>query len=144
MVVDECAIEYDPSVRPQRPGNYVGRVCGVAPIYRRPQLTLGIRLHDHAAEIGNLLVNLVELLLPPLRHFRIERIEGAEPSDLLRHADIHSYAQLHAIWPKHIGDASKLWNKIRVEDVEVGVHVADIAPVDADGSQQSCILHRAR
>src|SRR5271165_2820914 len=91
MVVNKRAIEDDSSMRLQHLRNYIRRFRSITPIHRRPQLSLGVRLHDHAAEIRNLPVDLVELLFPPSSNLWIERIEGVESTDLLWHTDVDRY-----------------------------------------------------
>src|SRR5664279_31359 len=142
MVVNKRAIEDDPSMWLQCVRNYICRFRGSTPIHRRSQLSLGVRLHDNAAEIRNLPVDLVELLFPPCNNLWIERIEGVQSTRVLWHAEVHRYPQLHAVRSKHISNACELWNEIRVENVEVGVHVTDVASVDTDRRQQSRVLSR--
>ena len=40
---------------------------------------LGIRFHQEAAEVRNMLIDLLRALLPPTSHLRIEGISGLKP-----------------------------------------------------------------
>ena len=102
MVVNKCAIENESSMRLQRLRNYIRRFRNITPIHRRSQLSLGVRLYNHAAEIRNLAVHLVKFLSPPSSNLWIERIEGVQSTDLIWHVNVHRHPQLHAVRSKYM------------------------------------------
>src|SRR5215469_3575211 len=144
MVVNKSTVEDHAAVWFQRSCDYIGGFRGIAAVHRRTQLTFGIGLYDHTAEIRYLPVNFVELLPPPLIYLGIERIERFQPTYLLRHTDVHCNTELHAISAKHIGNPRQLWDEVRIEDVKIRIYVIDVASIDADGCQRSRILRGAR
>jgi hypothetical protein len=95
-------------------------------------LSLRIGFYHHATKVRNLPVNFGELLLPPSADIRIQRIERLQATDLFGHADIHCKRKLHAVGTKCLRNARKLRNEIGIENMKIGVHVVDDAPIDAD------------
>lgn len=75
MVVNKSTVEDHAAVWFQRSCDYIGGFGGIAAVHRRTQLTLGICLYDHTAEIRYLPVNFIELLPPPISYLGIERVE---------------------------------------------------------------------
>src|SRR5215469_15722974 len=108
MVVNKRTVEDHSAMWLQRSRNYIGGFRWIAFVNRRTQLTLGIRLDDHTAEIRYLPVNFVELLHPPISYLRIERVERLQSTYLLGHTDVHCYTELHAISSKHIANPRQL------------------------------------
>ena len=75
MVVDEGPIEQHPAVRFQSARQHVRRVHRSAAILRRSGASFRICLHDKSTQVGNLRIHLIDRLLPPGDHPRIERVE---------------------------------------------------------------------
>ena len=140
VVVDEGAIEHDAAMRLEGAGDHVGGVGRRSAIGRGPEAALGIGLHDEAAEIRDVPVNLVHLLAPPLGDPRIQRIKRVEPADDFGAAEIDGQRKLHAPGTEHIGDAADLRDETVFENAGGGVHVIDRASVDADRGQQASVL----
>ena len=91
IVVNEGAIKHDSTMRLQGFGQHVGSVGGTSAVTVWTGLSFGISLHGDAGEVRDVLINLVELGIPPGRHLRIERIECAEAADFLRAGDIDAH-----------------------------------------------------
>ena len=68
----------DAAVRRKRVGKHVGAVGVRASVVLRARLAFGIRLDDEAAEIGNVSIDLVDLVAPPQAHRRILGVGALE------------------------------------------------------------------
>ena len=81
VVIDKRPVENDPAMRRKRVRDHVGCLCGRPAVGRGTGPALGIRFYDKSAEIGNLLVNLVNFLAPPFGNARIQRIKRIQATD---------------------------------------------------------------
>src|ERR1700689_1226135 len=118
MVVDECAIEHDASVRLQCAGQEVCRVDGRATVLRRACATLGISLDGETAEVGDDGVDLIDFVRPPLDHARIERVEGGEAANALGARDVHRESKLYAPRAERRSQAGEFMDMLRGQEVE--------------------------
>src|SRR5215472_14028316 len=76
VVIDEGAIENDASMRLQSASHHVGGVGVSAAIRRRAGTALRIGFDEESAQVGNVAVDFVYFLAPPIGNARIKRIEG--------------------------------------------------------------------
>jgi hypothetical protein len=98
--IDERAPHDDAAVRRERPGQHVGAVGVGAPVVLRPGLALGVGLDEEAAEVGDVVVDLVDLRLPPGAHGGIERIGGLESAQLDGRAEARGQVHAHPVGAK--------------------------------------------
>src|SRR5215471_5242922 len=84
VVVNECPVKNNTTVRLQRARDRIGRVGGRASVGRRAELTFGVSFDDKASEIGNQPVYVIHLLAPPLLDASIKRIEGVQAANCFR------------------------------------------------------------
>ena len=118
IVVDKGAIEHYSAVRRESMRQHVGSVGWAAAIAGGAGLAFRIGFDRDAREIGNLLVDLVDLCGPPGFHIGIERIEGLEAADFLRAGDIDADGEPHAPWPHGVGDARQAFDHVRRQEKE--------------------------
>ena len=140
VVVNEGPIKNDSTVGLQRARNHVGCIGRCSAICRRTKSALGIRFDHEPTEVGNMLVNFVDLLAPPFADPRIERIKRVETTHDFRAAQIDGQRELHAPGTKHVGDAADLRNETVLENTRSCVHVVDGAAIDPDRCQQTSVL----
>lgn len=144
MVIHKRAIKKNAPVRLQGAGQ------GVGSIRRRPAVggwtrtPLGICLDHEAAEVRDLLVDLVNLGLPPLNNSGIPWIKAVQVSEDLRTTQIDRHSQAHTPRTKHIRDAGQLRKEAVVNNPWIGIHIIEGATGDADRGQQTCVFHGAR
>ncbi len=144
IVVDEAAIEHDSAVRFEGACDCVRGLCGRASVFGWPDAAFGVGLDDEAAEVGNQLVDLIYLLLPPRRDLRVYGIEGCEAADDLRAGEIDGERHAHSPWAECVCDARQLMQHRWIERAQVGVYVVDRASVEPDRSEQAAVLRYAR
>ena len=141
MVVDETAIEDHAAVRRQRARDDVGRVGVRAAVGRWTDAPFGIGLQDEAAEVGNRLDRARRRAPSTRRSTRwIERVEGVEPAERLRAAEIDRKRQPHAPRPQDVGDTRDLRDEPGRQHERVRVDVVDRDAVDAERRQQPAVL----
>ena len=115
----------------------------VRPYSRRAEPAFGVGLEHEAAEVGNRLVDFVDLALPERDGRRVERIERADAADLPRAGEVERQEQLHAPRPEDVGDAGDLRQQLGRDHADVGVDVVDRAAVDADRRHQPGVVAHA-
>jgi hypothetical protein len=95
-------------------------------------LALRVRFDQKAAEIGDLLVDLVRLFDPPLPHGGVRGIGRALSANFDRRTEARGQPDLHAVRPKHVGKRLHLCDGRRREDLGARVHVVEDGSVDAE------------
>ena len=110
---------------------------------RRADAAFGVGLDDEAAEVGDQLVDLIDLLLPPGGDARIDGIEGWEAADDLRAGEIDGERHAHSPRAECVCDAREFMQHRRIERVQIGVDVVDGASVETDRREQAAILRYA-
>ena len=113
VVVDEAAIEEDAAVRLEGLGDDVGGVGVRAAVFGRAEPAFGVGLEHEAAEVGDRLVDFVDLAFPERDGSRIERIERVDAADLSRAGEVEREEQPHAPGAKDVGDAGDLGQHAR-------------------------------
>src|SRR5574344_1152573 len=111
-------------------GKYVCPVGMLAVIVAWSGLTLRVSLHKEASEVGNNLINLLSLVLPPLCHLRIERVGGLQSSKSHRRCKIHRQIGLNAIGTKNVGNGFHLIYIYRGKHLWRGIHVVEHRTID--------------
>ena len=144
VVVDEGAIKHDSPMRLERARDHVSRVGVGAPVGGGPRASLGISFDDHACEVGNHAIDLVDLFSPPRRDLGIEWIECLQASDHLGTAQVHGDGQRHSPWTERIRNARQWRNEIVIENFGSSIHIIHGAAIDPHRSQQSRVLTCAR
>ncbi len=140
MVVNKGAIKHHAAMRLQSAGQQVGCVGRGASVAGGAGLALGVGLDRKPSKIGNERVNLFDLGRPPGLHRRVERVVGREAADLLRAGDVHAEGQTNAPRAHRVGHSCQLLQVIGVEQLRRGVHIIDVAAVDAHRGQQARVF----
>src|SRR5450755_4476775 len=131
-------------MRSERTGEHVGGLSGRAVVLRRSSAAFAVGLDDEAAEVGNELIDLVRLGLPPANDIGVERIEGVEAAVDLRAGEIDGERESDAPGAEGIRDAGDLREHFGSECAEIRVDVVDGDRVDAGGGEEASILRCAR
>jgi hypothetical protein len=131
VVVDEPAVEEHPMVRCERAGDHVRCITVRPAVRRRAESSLRVGLQHESREVRNRRVDVVDRPLPESGHARIERIEGLEPTDACRAAEIHGDSQLYSPRAELSGQANEIRDEASCNDGGVGVDVVHRARVHA-------------
>src|SRR6185369_5870262 len=83
-VVDKRTPHNDPSMRSERCGEHICAVSMRSVVRSWTRLAFAVCLDEKTAEVGNQLVDLIGLPLPPLDHGRVERIGSRQLPQLDR------------------------------------------------------------
>ena len=138
--VDKAAPHDDAAEGLQRLGQHVGTV-GVRPfVVAGAGLSLAVGLDQEAAEVGNELIDLLGLALPPLSHLRVERVGSLGVAQCHGACEVDAQEDADAIGPKDVGNRLHLLQIVGGEDLRRGVHVVQHGAVDADGRVGACVL----
>src|SRR5262249_52413715 len=132
-VVYEGAIENHAAVPGQRPGNDIGRICGCSTIRGRTEPALRIGLCNEPGKVRNMLINLLDFLVPPGSNAGIEWIESVQATNHFWAAQIDSYGQAQTPGSKGIGNADQLRKKAIFENPRIGIDIVDGAPIYPHG-----------
>src|SRR6185503_17127256 len=96
VVVNECPIHQDAAVWYQSSRDDIGGIGGCAAILRRARATLRISFHHEPCEVRDALVNLIDLVFPPLSHAAVQRIKSLKATHCGRAAQINRQCKLHS------------------------------------------------
>ena len=89
VAIHETAPHHDAAVGFQRVGKHIGTIGVCAVIIAGAGLSLGVCLHEEATEIRNNGINLLCLVLPPLRYLRVKRVCRLESAQCHRCGEVH-------------------------------------------------------
>ncbi len=140
VVVDEAAVQNDTAMRLEGTGNGVGSLGRSAAVFRGADAALGISLDDEAGEVGDGLVDLIDLRPPPVGDLGVKRIESGEVADYLGAREINREGHADTPGTEGVGDARELADHLRIERVQIGVDVVDGSAVEADGSKETSVF----
>ena len=130
--IDEGAPHHDALVGFQHTGEHIGTVGMGAPEVLRPWLTLGVGLHQKAAEVGDQTVDLLHLLLPPADDLGIERVGSLEAAHLDGRGEVDGEVDTDAVGAQLVGDGLRLLQTLCRECLRLGIHIVEHGAVDAD------------
>ena len=133
IAVDEGAPHDHAAVRGQGVRQHLGPVGVRAAVLLRAGLSLGIRLDQEAAEVGNLSVDLGDLARPPGLDVAGQRVVRALAADLGRRAEPRREIHGDTVRPEGIGQGRHLVQVRGCQDLRVRIDVGKDRPVDADG-----------
>ena len=124
----------------QRRRQHIGPLRVIAAIFVRSRLPLGVGLHHKAAEVWHVVINFIDLGVPPGSDLRIQRIGGREPTNLDRSTESRGEVKTHPPRPQLIRQRGDFDQVVRRQHQRVGVHAGDDRPVDAQRCQRSPVV----
>ena len=98
----------------------------------RARLTLGVGLHEEAAEVGDHLVDLLHLVLPPTDDLGVERIGCLQTAYLDGRGEVDGEIDADAVGTQLVGNGLRLLQTLCGEGFGLGVDVVEHGAVDAD------------
>jgi len=132
MVVDKAAVQNISVVGLQGTGQHIGSISWAPLVHRGSWTALGIGLDCKSTKVRDQSVDLINLVLPPLLHLRIERVKGIELTDDFRATQIDGQRQLDSIGAKGISNTRQLWQETGIKDFQIGIDVIHRTAIDSD------------
>ena len=116
----------------ERSGQHVGSVNMGAAEVLRTRFALGVGLHKEAAKVGNQLVDLVHLILPPTDDISIERIGSLQSTNLDGRCEIDGEVDTDAIGAQLVGNGLRFRKTLGSQGLGLGIHIIEHGAIDAD------------
>jgi hypothetical protein len=107
-LVDERPPHHDAAVRRDGVRDHVGPVRVGASVFLRPRLALGVGLHEEAAEVGDMAVDLIRLRMPPGDDRRVQGVGGLQAAELDRRAEPGGKVDPDAVGAEHVREGRHL------------------------------------
>jgi hypothetical protein len=80
-------------------------------------LAFAVSLNNEAAKVGDKLIDLIRLFLPPCRDVTVEWVSGLQAPQINRRRKASREVNVHTVRAKHVGNSRYLMEIICAEDL---------------------------
>ena len=133
VAIDETTPHHNAAIWFEGIGKHIGTVGMSAVVVAGTWLSFGVRLYEETAEVGDDRVNLLNLVLPPLRHGRVKRVSRFKAAKNHRCGEVDGQIGLYSVGTEDIRYGFHLIYIYSGEHLRRRVHIVKHRTVDTYG-----------